>query len=173
MPCNYFASNGKSPIIGQTFPETTAMNRKAFLSLALLLSTAGGPVLIAGPASAQLVAPPPECAVLAGSPMIEAELFFGRNIGDGLGVTDRAWAQFVDQEITPRFPDGLTIQDASGHWRDSVTGRLIREPSKVVILLTERNTTKLALIREIAEAYKRRFQQQAVGTVLRPSCVSF
>ena len=143
------------------------MLRAVLLSLLVL-----GTLPMAGPASAQL-AGGAECAALAGGPMIEARLFFGRNIGDRLGVTDRAWTKFVDREITPRFPDGLTIQDASGQWRDSATGRLIREASKIVTLLTAQDAESLGKIRDIAEAYKTRFHQQAVGTVLRPACVGF
>ncbi len=109
--------------------------RAALLSLALLV-----PVSLGGGALAQTTAetPPsgPDCALLSGSPMVEARLFFGRNIGDRLGVTDKAWARFVNTDIAPRFPDGLTIQDAAGHWRDSATGRLVREPSKILTLLT-------------------------------------
>ena len=46
-----------------------------------------------------------------------AELMFGRDIADKVGVSEAAWAQFVPTEMTPRFPDGLTITDA-GQWRD-------------------------------------------------------
>lgn len=144
------------------------MLRAALLSLALL-----GPLSMPAAALTETAVPAPECAALAGGPMIEARLFFGRNIGDKLGVTDKAWTRFVDREVTPRFPDGLTIQDASGHWRDSATGRLIREPSKILTLLVGQDAESLAKIHAIAAAYKTRFKQQAVGTVLRPACVGF
>ncbi len=113
------------------------------------------------------------CAALAGSPMLEAELFFGRNIGDVLGVSEADWERFVEQEVAPRFPDGLTIHDAAGHWRDSATGRLVKEPSKVLIILAPLDERTRGRLKEIAEAYKARFRQQAVGTVLRTVCVSF
>jgi hypothetical protein len=55
---------------------------------------------------------PQACAPPAQS-MVSAELVFGRNIGDRLGVSDAAFADFLAREITPRFPDGLTaIADA-------------------------------------------------------------
>ncbi len=104
------------------------MLRAVLLSLALL-----GSLPVA--ALADTAVPTPDCAALTGGPMIEARLFFGRNIGDRLGVSQKAWARFVDREVTPRFPDGLTVQDASGQWRDSATGRLVREPSKILTLL--------------------------------------
>jgi hypothetical protein len=50
--------------------------------------------------------------------MLEIDLLFGRNIGMELGVSEAHWSDFVAQEITPRFPQGLSIDDAMGQWRD-------------------------------------------------------
>ena len=141
-------------------------------------------LLLSGPAAAQLAPPFTEpafgpaaaalaCEVYSAAPMIEAQLFFGRNVGADVGVSDRDWADFLDGEVTPRFPNGLTVIDASGHWRDSETGRLIREPSKVLTLLAEGGPATLSLIREIVDSYKERFHQQSVGLAIRPICVSF
>jgi hypothetical protein len=68
--------------------------------------------------------------------MVEVELMFGRNIGGRLGVTEARWARFLAREVTPRFPDGLTVFDANGQWRDAKRGRAVREPSKIVRVLT-------------------------------------
>lgn len=141
-------------------------------------------LLLSGPVAAQLAPPFTEpafapaaaalaCEVYSAAPMIEAQLFFGRNVGADVGVSDRDWADFLDGEVTPRFPNGLTVIDASGHWRDSETGRLIREPSKVLTLLAEGGPATLSLIREIVDSYKERFHQQSVGLAIRPICVSF
>ncbi|PWC34687.1 hypothetical protein TSO352_25765 [Azospirillum sp. TSO35-2] len=115
----------------------------------------------------------PDCTLYAASAMIEAQLFFGRNIGAELGVSERDWTDFLDKEVTPRFPNGLTVVDASGHWRDMETGRLIREPSKVVTLLAGGDPATLRLIHEIVDLYKDQFHQQSVGLSIRPVCVSF
>lgn len=106
-------------------------------------------------------------------PRVTAELLFGRNIGDRLGVSEAAWSRFLADEVTPRFPDGLTVLDAAGQWRDSDTGRLVREPSKVVILILKDPGAEKAKIDAVVEAYKQRFRQQAVGVVLKPACASF
>ena len=66
------------------------------------------------PANAQ----PPDCRL--GKPQQVAELMFGRKIGDRIGVSEAQWARFLDREITPRFPDGLTVIDTRGQWRDTV-----------------------------------------------------
>ncbi len=49
-------------------------------------------------------------------PMLEIDLLFGRNIGGRLGVSEEQWTDFVASEISPRFPQGLsmTMQSASG-----------------------------------------------------------
>lgn len=104
---------------------------------------------------------------------ISAELMFGRKIGDRIGVSEAAFAAFVAREITPRFPDGLTLLDAKGQWRDSERGTIVREPSKIVLLTFTDDPARRADIAAIADAYKQQFRQQSVLTSLRASCVTF
>ena len=104
--------------------------------------------------------------------MMEIDLLFGRNIGGKLGVTDKRWTAFLAREVTPRFPDGLTVFDAYGQWRDEKRKTIAREPSKVVRIITT-DAEAQAKIDAIVEAYKRRFRQQSVGVAMRPACVSF
>jgi hypothetical protein len=105
--------------------------------------------------------------------MMRAELLFGRNIGGRLAVTEQAFARFVAAEITPRFPAGLTVIDAAGQWRDSATGRIVREKSKLVVLMIGDAPAARERIAAIAQAYKTRFHQQSVGVVTRPVCAAF
>jgi hypothetical protein len=109
----------------------------------------------------------------SGKPQQVAELMFGRKIGDRVAVTDTAWARFVDREITPRFPDGLTVIDARGQWRDRDRNRIVREPSKLVQIVLPGKDEDQQRLDEIAAAYKLRFRQQSVGIILRPACVAF
>jgi Protein of unknown function (DUF3574) len=102
-----------------------------------------------------------------------AQLLFGRNIGDRLGVSAAQWARFVDREISPRFPDGLTVLDAAGEWRDSARKTIVHEPSKVVEIVLPGKDDDGERLGAIAEAYKKRFHQQSVGVVIRDACVSF
>lgn len=104
--------------------------------------------------------------------MLTAELPFGRKIGERLGVSEAAFRRFIDEEVTPRFPDGLTVLDASGQYRDA-DSRLIREPSKLLLIVLKDEPEGRARLAAIAQAYKTRFHQQSVGTILRPACVSF
>ena len=124
--------------------------------------------VLTGSAGAQLL----ECRG-AQKPQQVAELLFGRKIGNRIGVSEGAFSRFVDREITPRFPDGLSVFHTTGHWRDRTSNKTIREPSKIVQIVLPGNADDLARLNAIAEAYKTRFKQQAVGVILRPACVSF
>jgi hypothetical protein len=58
-------------------------------------------------------------------------LYFGRNVPGGDTVRDEDWRRFVDSVVTPRFPKGLTVTDAAGHWRNDA-GVVERERSFVL-----------------------------------------
>ena len=104
--------------------------------------------------------------------MLTIDLLFGRGAG-GLRVSEQAWTQFLAREITPRFPDGLTVIDASGQWRSRQGGAILRERSKVVMTVVPENPPVQERIDAIAAAYKQKFRQQSVGIVMRSACASF
>jgi hypothetical protein len=106
------------------------------------------------------------------SPGRTAQLFFGRDIGDKVGVSDADFARFVDEELTPRFPDGLTILDAAGQWRSNA-GPIVREPSKVVVLALPGRAGGEDRLDAVRSAYKARFSQEAVMIVTQPACLGF
>ncbi|MCF8503503.1 MAG: DUF3574 domain-containing protein [Caulobacter sp.] len=101
-----------------------------------------------------------------------AEMVFGRNIGDVVGVSDADWKAFVDAEVSPRFPDGLTVYDAAGQWRGP-SGALVAEPSKVLLLVLSGAPGEAEKIEAIRAAYKARFRQDAVLLIKRRACVGF
>ncbi|MCR0980572.1 DUF3574 domain-containing protein [Roseomonas populi] len=125
-------------------------------------------------AACQAGGAPPACPDGTG-PAAVAELAFGRNGPDGtLRVTDADWADFLAEEATPRFPDGLTSFDASGQWRGP-DGRIAREPAKFLWLVMPAASLEEAHARTkpVAEAYRRRFRQESVLVVLRGTCATF
>ena len=89
---------------------------------------------------------------------VVAQMYFGRNIGGALGVSETQWQAFVDREITPRFPDGLTITDAQGQWRDSETGAIVHEPSKALTVFLGDEAQGRAALDAIAEAMKAEYE---------------
>ena len=106
-------------------------------------------------------------------PMQQIELVFGRNVAGHLRVGEAAWSRFLAREITPRFPDGLTVLDAAGQWRDPAGGRVMHEPSKMVIIVTADDGAGRERIAEIVAAYKRRFHQRSVGVISHSVCAAF
>ena len=103
---------------------------------------------------------------------VNYQLFMGRSTTDGMTVTDDEWAAFLEDKVTPRFPDGLTVLDAAGQWRGS-DGVIQKEQSKLLIILAPPGDEPSRLISEISEAYKVRFSQESVLKVVGNECVSF
>ncbi len=107
---------------------------------------------------------------------VRTELFFGTGKADGTAVTDEQWRTFLDEEVTPRFPDGLTVLAGIGQFRTS-QGATIQERSFVLILLYPTAARKDAdtKIEEIRDAYKTQFEQESVLRVddRRPAKISF
>jgi hypothetical protein len=91
------------------------------------------------------------------------ELYFGRDKNDGTQVSDEEWAQFVDEVVTPKFPDGLTVLDGNGQYRLE-NGTIVKEKSKVMILLYTPKTKLVnsSKIDQIRNEYKKRFKQESV-----------
>jgi hypothetical protein len=100
------------------------------------------------------------------------QLVFGRNDGDKLAVSDDDWRRFIDEVVTPRFPDGLSVMDVQGQWR-APGGTLVREPSKIVYLVLDGGPDDPAKIAHIREDYMQRFHQKSVLLVSQKACVAY
>ena len=128
-------------------------------------------VVIAAAFAAEAAAAAPRCP--AGlRPATTAEVFFGQDIAGGGEVSDADWRGFLSAEVSPRFPDGLTVADVYGQWRGP-KGSFVREPSKALfVVLGHRgdDQRRLALGRD---AYKRQFRQDSVLLVEERACVGF
>ena len=98
-------------------------------------------------------------------------LFLGLTIPGGGEVTEPEWRAFVAEEVTPRFPDGLTMWRGEGQWRGAEG--IIREPTLVIEILHRYDVRIDKEIIEIAEAYKKRFRQEAVMRVTMPARMEF
>ena len=105
-------------------------------------------------------------------PWVKYELYMGRGNQSGEVVDDAAWDAFLADTVTPRFPDGLTVLDARGQWRDS-EGLISRERSKLLVVLAPPGGGEMRLIDEVTDEYKRRFGQESVLRVVYDACVSF
>lgn len=137
----------------------------------VLLSLLSGCLILAwGPVAAQT--PSPSCSG-AQRPQQVAELLFGRDIGHRGSVSDSAFVHFVARELTPRFPDGLTITDATGQWRNPASGKLVREATKRVEIVLPGHADDQAKLDAVVTVYKREFHQSSVGVIVQWACVAF
>ena len=104
--------------------------------------------------------------------MKRVELLFGMRLKAGRTVGDAAWRAFLADEVTPRFPDGLTVLPAYGQWR-AASGRITREPARLLLILLAPTPDSDADIEAVRDAFKRRFEQESVVRVESSACVSF
>lgn len=99
----------------------------------------------------------------------EIDLYFGRDQASAGEVSDEAWATFLADDVTPRFPDGLSVLDVAGQYREP-GGRLVREKTKLVVIVVFDAPVYRAQVAAIVEAYNRRFGQHGVFRVERAVC---
>lgn len=109
-------------------------------------------------------------------PWVRTELFFGTSKPDGTAVTEAQWKGFLDAEITPRFPDGLTVLTGLGQWQEE-DNDIVQERSLLLILFYPREFAldSGAKIEAIRAAYEQQFQQESVlrSDDSTPVCTSF
>ncbi|MFM7421266.1 MAG: DUF3574 domain-containing protein [Alphaproteobacteria bacterium] len=116
----------------------------------------------------------PEACPVGAAPATIAEAYFGRNVKGRAPVTDAEWARFMAETVTPAFPDGLTVLDGVGQWRNAA-GRISREDSKVLLLVLpgQDQAAAAARLAPVTAAWKARFAQESVLTVFRAGCAAF
>lgn len=108
----------------------------------------------------------------ADNQMQQTTLYFGLNRPAGEAITGQEWQQFVDQDVTPRFRDGLTVFDARGQWLGN-DGKVARESSKALMLIHGKDAGSESNIEALRGIYKQRFAQESVMRVDQPVCVQF
>lgn len=108
---------------------------------------------------------------------VRSELYFGvgkANVDPGVDAIGEAqWRAFLDSEVTPRFPDGLTVVDGYGQWLFRGNPEPNRLQSKVLVILHEDSAQRTADIEAIRLAWKRLHGHQSVLWSRQPATVSF
>lgn len=84
-------------------------------------------------------------------------------------MSDAEWADFLATEVTPRFPNGFTVLDAAGQYREP-SGEITREPSKLVMIVVFDAPDFRAKVGALIEVYRKRFRQHEVLRTERPIC---
>jgi len=100
-------------------------------------------------------------ASLAGN-WVETELFFGLT-ENGVRILDEQWHDFVDKSITPRFPDGFTLEYGEGQYRGD-DKQIHKEPTAILVLLYPKDDFSKddAILNALEHDYDVRFHQESV-----------
>lgn len=136
-----------------------ARRHLAPLFLALL------PLALAAPgAQAQTAAPATptpgwQATPWADSVMIETQLFFSLATGDGKGVSEQQFAQFLEEVVRPRFPDGMTVLDAYGQGKGTNVDpvAMLHAGTKMLILVHPNTPDAQSKLGEIKAQFRTRF----------------
>ena len=133
-----------------------------------LLATVGTLVFAAGfvaggrwqtPVGAQGFTVSMDCGTTSAS-QVRTTLYFGLARPNG-SVSELDWQLFLRDEVTRRFPEGLTVWPAEGQWR-SAAGRIDHEQSKVLLLVHADNQAARQSVQAVIEAYRKKFEQESV-----------
>lgn len=148
------------------------LRRALLLSLCIALS-ACATVAPAPPVDAAMHGDAARPADAAG--WIRSELYFsvGTEGQPRTQVDEAQWRSFLDREVTPRFPDGLTVFDGYGQWLFRGAAGPERQRAKVLVVLHEDTPARSADIETIRAAWKRASGHQSVLWSRQRADVSF
>ena len=115
---------------------------------------------------------------------VDTKLYFGLGPADvpDKGVSEAAWRDFLDAEVTPRFPAGLSVIDVYGQWQGKTGPNVTpndpkkhpsRIRSKMLIIDYPGTAENAAKIEAIRTAWKQRTHDQSVMKVTQAADVSF
>ena len=103
-----------------------------------------------------------------------AELYFGlgRAGADDAATYAQRWQSFLDEEVTPRFPDGFSVLDVYGQWQRRETKTIERLNSKLLVILFQGSQHR-ADLDALRAAWKQRTGDQSVLLTISTAEVSF
>lgn len=143
-------------------PGLAALGLLALLAAGVSPAVAEGPAAV--PGAQETPAPAAEHAESLSAVMVETKLLFGLSSKDGSGVSEQEWADFLDKEITSRFPDGLTVIAAYGQVKGEAHGisSVVKEDMRLVLIIHPDTPEAAARLDEIRKVYSARFHQWGV-----------
>jgi len=108
---------------------------------------------------------------------LRTELYF--SLGEWMETAlttepESRWQDFLDREVTPRFPDGLSVIDVYGQWRNAQAGASVRRERSRRLVIVHPDTPEASVkIEEIREAWKKQTGEKSVLRVSQPAQVGF
>ncbi len=146
--------------------------RLHFGLLALGLAAAGGAATLPLWRQPHDVASPRTDCPHSSQRMTRLELVFGMGRKSAPDVTDAEWQSFLDSEVTPRFPQGLTVLQGYGQWRDA-RGHIAKETSRTLVVWFKPTGDSEAAIEAIRTTWIERYRQDSVLKAVGSDCVAF
>jgi len=106
-----------------------------------------------------------------GTAYMRTTLYFGLARPTGM-VSEAEWQTFLREDVTPRFPDGLTVLEGNGQWRRP-DGSIGREHAKVLVILHDDKPSTQQALQTLVMRYKQVFAQQSVLWEIARVCAAF
>ena len=100
-----------------------------------------------------------DCGASSAS-QIRTTLYFGLSRPKG-SVSELEWQIFLRDEVTKRFPEGLTAWEAQGQWM-TPAGSIDREQTKVLLLVHADSAAARQAVQAVIQSYRHTFEQQSV-----------
>lgn len=106
---------------------------------------------------------------------VDTRLYFALGPADhpDKGISEAEWRRFLDREVTPRFPEGLSVADVYGQWQGKNQATPERLRSKMLIIDYSDTAENRAKVDAIRAAWKLKTGDQSVMRVTEPADVSF
>jgi uncharacterized protein DUF3574 len=106
---------------------------------------------------------------------VDTRLYFGLGLADEpqQGISEQAWREFLDREVSTRFPDGLSVVDVYGQWQGKQQASPERLRSKMLVIDYPDTPANRAKVEAIRAAWKQHTGDQSVLRVTQPADVSF
>ena len=98
-----------------------------------------------------------------------AQFFLGAK--PAVKLNERDFRRFVVREVTPRFPDGVTVVEGGGQWTGA-DNRLMREAAKMVLIVLPASGDGPARMEAVRTAYRVQFKHDPIVVVPPPACVA-
>jgi hypothetical protein len=97
----------------------------------------------------------------ASAAQLRTTLYFGLTRPKGSTVSELEWQVFLRDEVTTRFPAGLTVWEAQGQWQ-SQGGSIGHERTKVLLLVHPDTPAARGAVQTVIARYRKAFDQESV-----------
>ena len=123
------------------------------------------------PAEPETSSDAPQACNPLGTAYTRTTMYFGLNRPMG-NISESEWQAFLRDEVTPRFPEGLTVLEADGQYRRQ-DGTIERERSKVLVIVHDNKPSTQEALNEVVLRYKQSFSQHSVLWETARVCAAF